>query len=261
MIFQTGNCEVYYEFSGSVEGDPLLFLHGALGSLEEFAQLRNAFQNRSCLFVDFPSHGRSTQIATAPTTSVLAHLSLDLLQHLGIGHVDIIGYSLGGYVALEMALHRPQIVASIISHAMKFFWTEEAIRASTNALDWEAISRNDRRRQRLESIHTIAGAEEAVKMSRELIESFRHQKLTLDDLKHLQSPLLLSVGDQDELLPLEEILQLYKGLGYESTSLAIHPATRHPIHLLDPDLFSTSAHQFWAANSVTTKHEHANRTR
>ena len=106
---------------------PLLFLHGALGSLAEFDHIVHTFKDRDCILVDLPAHGRSLPLSSLATTNSFASAILDLLNVNGIHSVDIIGYSLGSYVGIEMALQSPTQVRSIISHAMKFYWTDGAI--------------------------------------------------------------------------------------------------------------------------------------
>jgi pimeloyl-ACP methyl ester carboxylesterase len=249
MLFQTTTCEIFYECSGSETGEPLLFLHGAMGSSKELEHLRAQYRDRRCLSIDFPSHGQSPAAGSSLDTEALARIVLDLLHHLGIVEIDIVGYSLGGYVAIEMALIKPSAARSIVSHAMKFFWTEEAIAEAARGLDWPSLALNERRVAKLNAIHTAGGAEAAVIMSRELIEGFRDRQLMIEDVRRIESPLLLSVGDQDELVSLAEIHRLYAGLRHEHTSLAIHPATRHPIHLLHAQHFAELVEQFWTANS------------
>ena len=172
---------------------------------------------------------------------------LHFLEVRGIHTVDIIGYSLGGYVALEMALLSHTRVRSIISHAMKFYWTKQAISDALRALNWVETQKNEKRRDRFEAIHVANGAEAAFRANTELITNFKVSQLTSHDLEQLHVPLLLSVGDNDELVPLIEIQKLYADLGYDCASLAVHPNTPHPLSKLSPESFERAARQFWRA--------------
>src|ERR1041385_6884408 len=82
---------------------PILFLHSALSTHKEFDKLSAFYHNRKQILLDFPSHGESTTKNLSLTSRILAESVLDLLDELKTYHVDIIGYSMGGYVALELA--------------------------------------------------------------------------------------------------------------------------------------------------------------
>ena len=99
---------------------PLLFLHSALSTRKEFDKISPFYENRKQILLDFPSHGESTTVRTELTSKILAEYVRSLLEELKIYSVDIIGYSLGGYVALELARIAPSMAHSIVSHAMKF---------------------------------------------------------------------------------------------------------------------------------------------
>jgi pimeloyl-ACP methyl ester carboxylesterase len=226
---------------------PLLFLHGALGSMSEFDNIIPRFSDRDCILLDLPAHGKSQALNDRSTAGSFATAVLHHLEIRGIHAVDVIGYSLGGYVALEMALLSHTRVRSIISHAMKFYWTDEAINGALRSLNWEEVRNNEKRRTRFEAIHIASGAEIAFRANTELISNFKDAQLTTRDLEQLHIPLLLSVGDSDELVPLIEIQKLYTDLGYDRASLAVHPNTPHPLSKLHPESFERAARQFWKA--------------
>jgi pimeloyl-ACP methyl ester carboxylesterase len=224
---------------------PILFLHGALGTYHEFDKLAPTFQERTQLLLDFPTHGASSSDELTITTERLAVQVLELLDTLEIASVDIIGYSLGAYVGLRMAQQARPRVRSIVAHAMKFYWNTDAITLSLAAFSLERIKQNPKFYDRLLKLHsgnllahTLAGASS-------IVRSFEESQLTIREIQDLKIPLLLSLGDQDELIPLAEVLDLFQALGQAHTSLAIHANTRHPIHLLAPDSFEDAVRQFW----------------
>jgi len=229
---------------------PLLLLHGALGSMREWDLIRPLFADRRTIALDFPAHGGSqeTDAQNALTTKDLARIVITELDSAGVIEVDILGYSLGGYVAIEIALIRPQLVRSIVSHAMKFYWSDEAIESALAGLDWATLSISEKRVRKLNATHHTAGGEACARCSRELIRSFMKQQLTPSDLHLLDAPLLISAGDHDELVPLSELLKLYQALGADRASLSVFPATRHPIGLIDPTLLHQVVTHFWKSN-------------
>lgn len=227
---------------------PLLFLHNALSTHNEFDKLSSFYENRKQILLDFPSHGESTTIHGSLTTRMLAESIRDLLLELEIYSVDIIGYSMGGYVALELARIAPSMVHSIVSHAMKFYWSEDAIAETLAGLDVEKIKAHSPKGYKILSrMHSHNGLEQTIAATRSIIESFRKEQLSESDLIMIQAPLLLSVGDRDSLVGLGEIIKLYESQDKKKTFLAIHPNSPHPISKLDLGSFTHSIREFWKA--------------
>jgi pimeloyl-ACP methyl ester carboxylesterase len=249
MEFTTARSTIFYtlrNWDTSLIERPILFLHSALSTHKEFDKLSSFYENRKQILLDFPSHGQSTSTPARITTKFLAESVRDLLDELRIYHADIIGYSMGGYVALELARMSPTMVNSIVSHGMKFYWTEEAVAEALVGLNVEKIkARSQKGYEILSNMHPTNGLEYTLKAMRSIIEDFRHEQLTEEDLKSIQSPLLLSAGDRDDLVSLHEITQLYLSQDPKKTYLAIHPNSPHPISKLDLNSFTHALREFW----------------
>ena len=225
---------------------PILFLHSALSTHKEFDKLSSFYENRRQILLDFPSHGENITSQRTITTRTFAEAVRDLLMKVEICSVDIIGYSMGGYVALELARIAPSMVHSIVSHAMKFYWTKEAITEALDGLDIEKIkARSQKGYDILSAMHSANGLEKTVAAMRSTIENFRTEQLSEDDLRNIPAPILLSVGDRDTLVSLPEIEKLYTSQEKKKTFLAIHPNSPHPISKLDLGSFTHSVREFW----------------
>ena len=245
QFFQTETARIAFEYTVG-QGIPLLFLHSALSTRNEFAKIRELFAGHAQLLLDFPSHGESTTTRTSLTYGDLASDVLALLDHLGVEKVDIIGYSLGGYVGLETAAQAPDRVRSVVSHAMKFYWTEDAIVTNCALASVDTIrNRSQKGFDILSAMHEANGLDHASALMQSIMENFRSKKLTVEDIQASGTPVLLSVGDLDELVPLEEIDQLYKAIGKEQAGLTVHPNSPHPIGKLDIESFGTAVRYFW----------------
>ena len=226
---------------------PIFYLHGALGTKEQFAPYLERFTERTQYLLDFPSHGASTTDVEKIDTRWLAEQTLKMLDEWGVEKVDVIGYSLGGYVGLEMAVMQPSRIRSVVSHAMKYYWTPESITSSVNDLQPDVLkSKSEKAHAALSKMHAANGLERTMQLSRGLIENFTSYALDTSLIKQTDVPVLLSVGDRDELVSLPEILRLFEDLGYDNSSLAIHPNTRHQFHFLSPDSFERAIRQFWS---------------
>ena len=100
---------LYYETEGS--GRPLVLLHGGLGTGAMFGPSRAALAGTHRLIVpDMQGHGRTADIDRPLDVRLMADDIAALIQHLGLEQADVVGYSLGGGVALNVALKYPELV-------------------------------------------------------------------------------------------------------------------------------------------------------
>lgn len=249
MTLELQDATITYELRNwdiVTDAPPLLFLHSALSTRKEFDSLSEYFENRRQILFDFPSHGESKMSQTSLTALELARYTRSLLEYLEVYSVDIIGYSMGGYVAIELALMAPSMVGSIVSHAMKFYWTDTAMSEATTGLDIEKIrTRSQKGFDMVSTMHEKNGLEKTVGATKSIITNFTTSRLVEADLAKLHCPLLLSVGDRDELVSLEEISKLYLSLDKKKVSLAVHANSPHPISKLDKGSFTHAVREFW----------------
>jgi pimeloyl-ACP methyl ester carboxylesterase len=110
---------LYYEEHGS--GEPLVLLHGGIGSLEMFAAaLPRLAAARRVIGVDLPGHGRSPDVDRPLRPEVVAGDIAELISHLGLERADVLGYSLGGAVALRLAIQHPARVRRLVLVSIPF---------------------------------------------------------------------------------------------------------------------------------------------
>ena len=106
--------EVNYRDSGE-SVHPLLFLHGTGCDASDWTRvIKRLPRERRCIALDFRGHGRST-VPTEPfTLSCLANDVLHLVDHLGIQEWMMVGHSLGGMVAMEIARRSSRVVGLVL---------------------------------------------------------------------------------------------------------------------------------------------------
>lgn len=109
---QLKKISLYYESVGT--GKPLLFLHG-LGSCgaDWLLQIPYFSQNYQVITPDLRGHGKSQKQADSYAIADLAKDMAELLEALEIASCDVVGLSLGSFVALQLALDFPQKVKSL----------------------------------------------------------------------------------------------------------------------------------------------------
>src|SRR5436309_3492872 len=105
--------KLYYEIHGS--GRPLILLHGGLGAIEMFGpNLPALAKGRQVIAVDLQGHGRTADIDRPLSVALMADDIAALIRRLGIARADVMGYSLGGGVALQTAIRHPDVVRKLV---------------------------------------------------------------------------------------------------------------------------------------------------
>ena len=111
------NYNFNYCSRGSSTNFPILFLHGFLGNCHEFNQSISLLSNDFyCLAVDLPGHGK-TQVIGGEECYKMEHTAQGLIKFisaLGIKRCILIGYSMGGRLALYLALYFPEYFSQVI---------------------------------------------------------------------------------------------------------------------------------------------------
>ena len=108
----------YYMVHGDLKSGrtPLLVLHGSLMSADAMAPLVDRFaRTRPVIALDARGHGRTPDIPGPITYELLADDAAGALAALGVGKADVLGYSMGGTVAIAMAVRHPERVNKLIT--------------------------------------------------------------------------------------------------------------------------------------------------
>lgn len=106
--------KMYYEVHGS--GEPVVMLHGAFMSITAWNDWINELsKTRKVIAVEMQGHGRTADIDRDITFENLSDDVAALLDYLKIPNADIVGYSLGGGVAMECAIRHPEKVRKVVS--------------------------------------------------------------------------------------------------------------------------------------------------
>ena len=105
---------LYYEKHGT--GRPLILLHGGLGSGEMFGPILPALAaDHQVIAVDLQGHGRTADIDRPLDVRLMADDIAALIEHLGFDQADVMGYSLGGGVAMMTAIRHPEVVRRLVA--------------------------------------------------------------------------------------------------------------------------------------------------
>ena len=110
---EVNGINLYVETHGA--GRPLILLHGGLGSGEMFGPVLPALaEHHQVIAVDLQGHGRTADIDRPIDLRFMADDIAALIAHLGLDRPDLVGYSLGGGVALHTAAKHPGMVGRLV---------------------------------------------------------------------------------------------------------------------------------------------------
>src|ERR1700689_5124850 len=106
--------KMYYEVHAS--GEPVVLLHGAFMTITNNwdGWIGELSKTRKVIDVEMQGHGRSADIEPDITSEILADDVAALLNHLKIPKADLIGYSMGGGVAMQCAIRHPDKVRKVV---------------------------------------------------------------------------------------------------------------------------------------------------
>lgn len=227
----------FEQYGGNDASKPyLLLLPGLLGAISSQWRpfLKPLSESYRLLLVDLRGHGRSQN--NAPTLNVNQMLDdlTGLLDYLNIERLHVAGYSLGGYLGLMLALNQPRRVATLLMHAAKFYWTSDAAEKMQQQLNPDVMAEKvPTYADQLVKDHGGRQWRTLVRQAAELTASLAEDGLSERQLKNAQCPVLVSVGDRDELVLLPEAFRLSRALPHGQ--LFVLPNTRHPlqtVHLI-----------------------------
>lgn len=182
--------------------NPILILHGALGSASQLEPVKSMMENNGLTVhsLNFSGHGGRAfnknfgieQFAEDTIQFVRAHQ---------LKQVDIFGYSMGGYVALWLAKQHPDVVGKIVTLGTKFDWSVESASNEVKKLDAEKIQEKIPAFARiLEHRHAPNDWRQLLRLTADMMVTLgRSPLLSREILQSIPHPTLIGLGDQDDM--------------------------------------------------------------
>jgi pimeloyl-ACP methyl ester carboxylesterase len=196
-----GDVSIYYETYGA--GAPVLVLHGGGGSIEGMSyQIRALAKSHFVIAPDSRGHGRSRDSDAPLSYSLMSDDMSKLLDHLQINRADIVGWSDGGIIGLDLAIRYPERIRRLV-----------AISANYDA-DGIVDSPSDIEVPPAPLRYRFFAPDPAhwPLFYRKLVNMWRTQpRYTLDDLKRIKAPTLILAGEFD-IIKREHMAEMTKAI-------------------------------------------------
>ncbi len=229
---------MFYEIHGApTASPPLLILHGSMGTLEMFGPLLPALAGmRQVIAPEMQAHGRTADIDRPLSYEQMADDAAALLDELGIGLVDVFGFSMGAAIAMQLTIRHPHLVRKLV-HSCATSSTE-FMHPEVMALRGVQFSDETFRGTPIEAAYLAVapnpdGFPKLIARVRELTESARDWPE--EQIRSITAPTLTIAGDADIVRP-EGAVAMFRLLGggvpgdfmpMPPAQLAVLPGTTH----------------------------------
>jgi pimeloyl-ACP methyl ester carboxylesterase len=235
---------VHFEALGA--GPATAFLHGGLESSADHAGLLAALaETRRVIAPDRRGHGRTADVEGPYTYRGMVDETAAVLEAVAAMPADVVGFSDGADIALELAVRRPELVRAIvaISGNLDADGLEPAMLERLEAPDPDSPGLQPIREAYVERSPDGPG-HWATFHAKVCAMGAAGPGLTLDHIAAISCPVLVVCGD-DDVVRLEHTVAMFRAL--PDAQLAVVPGTSHLLLHEKPDLVTGLVHQFLAA--------------
>jgi pimeloyl-ACP methyl ester carboxylesterase len=234
---------VYYEVQGA--GRPLVLLHGGVCTIEScMANLRRPLADGwTTIAIEQQGHGRTADIDRPLRYAQMVEDTAAVLRHLKVENADVVGYSMGGGIALRLAMRHRELVRKVVvigtayaddglvpglTESFKVLKPEDVPAAFREA--YARVAPDPSRWPAL--VEKIMGL---------MVDA---DALRADDLRSIKAPTLVMVGDADIVRP-EHAVEMFRLLPH--AQLAVVPGADHFAPMAKSDWVAGMARAFLEA--------------
>jgi pimeloyl-ACP methyl ester carboxylesterase len=226
--------EMYYEIHGS--GEPLVVLHGAYMTIETMGVIVPSLaETRQVIALELQGHGHTADIDRPLSYEQMADDVTALLEEIGIEKADVFGFSMGGGVALQLAIRHPEVVHKLVVASASY--TSDGMHPQLlemiPTITPESFAGSPMEETYLRTAPNPDDFPNLVaKLKRLDMEPFAWPP---EDIRGIEAPTLIVIGDSDAIR-LEHAVEMFRLLGggvmgdlagLPKSQLAVLPGTTH----------------------------------
>jgi len=229
--------KIYYAISG--HGSPVLLLHGGLSNSDYWGnQVKALAAKHTVIALDSRGHGRSSRNAQPFGYDLMADDVIGVLDTLKIPRADVVGWSDGAIVGLDLALRYPQRTGKVFAFAPNTTTSGVKDHVEENPTFAAFIKRAGNEYTRLSP---------TPKDYESFVEQISHMWASQpnwsdEDLKRITSSVLIVDGDHDEAIKRDHLELIAATI--PKAGLLILPDVSHFAFLQDPAFFSAAVSHF-----------------
>ena len=229
--------QMYYAVFGA--GDPVLLIHGGLGHADIWAsQVATLSKTHKVIVADSRGHGRSTRTEQPYGYDLMASDYLALLDYLKIDKTALVGWSDGGIIGIDIALHHPERLTRLFAQAANVTTDGVDPGVMINKTFAAYIDRSGRDYKKMSK--TPDQYDAFVAQISHMWES--EPAWTKEQLGKMTTPTAIVAGDHDEAIKREHTE--YMASAIPGAKLIILPNASHFAMLQAPDEYSQAALDF-----------------
>ena len=237
---------IYYATYG--KGDPVILLHGGLGNADHWAfQVVELAHHYHVIVIDSRNQGRSTFSKSKVSYHAMAADVVAVMDHLGLASSALVGWSDGGEIALDLAIHSPARVAKLFVFGSNYDANGSKPRKPGGSSTFNAYAAKCR--------SDFLKISKNPKAYRAVVESLNpvwrdSPGFTKDQLRSIKAPTIVSDGDHDEIILLDQVKEMAKLI--PNAKLVVFEATSHFALWQDPVAFNKALLDFLAAEPAAS---------
>ena len=210
----------------------LLFLHGALGAKEQFKRIIDELYDFECFSFNFSGHGGNPFEVDFSIEQFSKELK-DYIKNNNLEGIDIFGYSMGGYVAMNLARTEPDLINSIFTLGTMLDFGKERINNEIKMMNPDIIEQKvPKFAEVLRERHQPNDWKILLKRTSEMMINLSEKAPILEsDFRSTDKRILFGIGDRDTTASLSATSEIF-GL-VKNSGLLVIPNTYHPIEKVD----------------------------
>jgi pimeloyl-ACP methyl ester carboxylesterase len=239
-----GGAKIYYATYGKGT-TPVILLHGGLGNADHFSHQVHALAGtHRVIAIDSRGQGRSTLSKDKAKLSyhVMAEDVIAVMDELGLEAAALVGWSDGGAIALDVAIHHPARVTKLFVLGTNYDASGSKSRRGPTPRTFSAYTAKCKSDFHKLS-HDPSGYEAA---TRAMLPVWREPSIfTKDQLRAIKAPAVIAVGDHDEIIAQEHVQEMASLI--PAAKHVVFKDTSHFALWQDPETFNKTLVEFLTA--------------